>query len=635
VGCLLLLAFALYANTIANGFVYDDHDQLQQNPYVHSARFIGKVFGSTVWSFQGEQGATNYYRPLMTFGYFVCHLLFGSFPFGYHLVNIFVHLGVVCLVYAVSVRLYRAEAAALAAGVIFALHPIHTESVAWIAGITDLELTFFYLLAFLFFLRLEEPDTARRPWVQAGMLASFFLALLSKEQAMSLPVLATIYEHFFRADRQATPARQKFARYAGFWVLGAAYLLFRIFFLGGLSPVLQHPGVTWPQALLSALALVGNYLRMLFWPWPLSPFYPFHKSVSFAEPRVLAGAAALLAVLALLGLLWKRARPHAFALFWIFLTLAPVLNARWMAASVFAERYLYLPSVGFSWLLGAGLFAVWQRAGGEARRRRAGLAVAAAAVALLSSCAVIARNRDWHDDLRLFRRTLAVHPDAAYIRSTIGAIEWSRGNRAEAEALWLQALASKPDDAIALSDLGLARLEQKRYDEALAFLARATELRPRFAAPYIHRGRVYLALGRLAAAEVEFRRAAQISPLNPQTRNALGRFWLDAGRVREAEAEFRASVENFPTTDGFRGLAESLARDGQPDGAEHAWRELLALDPFDSEAHFRLGALLVVRGRLAEAEREYTAGLETDPNNADARAALQKLREKPASTSHP
>jgi tetratricopeptide (TPR) repeat protein len=625
-GCLLLLAFALYANTLRNGFVYDDHEQLEHNPYVHSLRFAGKIFSSTVWSFQGEQGVTNYYRPLMTLDYLLCHQLFGELPYGYHLVNVFLHVGVVWLVFAVGLQIFADEAAALLAAALFALHPIHTESVAWIAGVTDIELALFYLLAFLLFLRLAPAEPSSRLRIRVGMLASFSLALLSKEQAMTLPVLAAAYEHFVRSDRRSTLWSEKLARYGGFWAVGAAYMLFRATVLGGLALVLQHPDVTWPQAFLSAFALTAQYAAKLFWPRPLSPFYPFHKSVALAEPGVLSGIAVLLGVLALFVLLWKRSRAHAFALLWLLATLGPVMNARWMAASVFAERYLYLPSVAFCWLLAAGGMAMWRAQGGGRFARRPALAAGAVALALLSAFAVVARNRDWHDDTALFTRTLAIHPDASYIRTDLATLLWARGDRAGAERQWLLALESKPDNAVAFSNLGLARLEQKRYDEALAFLARAIQLRPRFAAPHLHRARVYVALGRNAEAEAEFRLAIQIYPLSPESHNALGRFYFDAGRSTEAETEFRASVAASPTAEGYRGLAEIFTQRNLPVEAEQAWRKLLELDPFDAAAHFRLGAIYFASGRRAPAEKEYQAGLLMNPTNTEALAALRELQ---------
>ena len=122
----------------ANAFVYDDRQQVLENPYIHSFRYLGRIFGSTVWTFEGAQGASNYYRPLMTFAYLLAYKAFGLIPFGFHLMNLALHIAVVLLVFAVAERLFRDRLLSLIAAGLFALHPIHTESVAWIAAITDL-----------------------------------------------------------------------------------------------------------------------------------------------------------------------------------------------------------------------------------------------------------------------------------------------------------------------------------------------------------------------------------------------------------------------------------------------------------------------------------------------------------------
>src|ERR1700735_1981549 len=113
---LLLLAWVPYLNTLGNAFVYDDRPQLLENPYVHSFRYIGKIFGSTVWTFQGAQGVTNYYRPLMTFAYLVGYKLFGPIPFGLHLLSLAIHMAVVLLVFAVTDRLFGDRLLSLVAG---------------------------------------------------------------------------------------------------------------------------------------------------------------------------------------------------------------------------------------------------------------------------------------------------------------------------------------------------------------------------------------------------------------------------------------------------------------------------------------------------------------------------------------
>ena len=136
VGVVLLLAFLAYANTLLHGFVYDDHFQIEGNPYVHSFRYVDRIFTTTVWSFQGAEGQTNYYRPLMTFGYLLCDRVFQSSPIGFHLVNLLLNCVVVYLVVALSAALFGDESVALLAAAIFAVHPVHTEVVAWVAAVT-------------------------------------------------------------------------------------------------------------------------------------------------------------------------------------------------------------------------------------------------------------------------------------------------------------------------------------------------------------------------------------------------------------------------------------------------------------------------------------------------------------------
>jgi protein O-mannosyl-transferase len=624
-GVVLLLTFAVYANTLGNGFVYDDHHQVQENPYAQSFRYVGKIFASTVWSFQGEEGKTNYYRPLMTFGYLVSNKAFQGLPYGFHLINILLNCVVVSLVFAVCAALLRDETVALAAAALFALHPIHTEVVAWIAAVTELELAIFYLASFVFFLRLSAAEPKQQNAAGLFALIFFALALLSKEQAMTLAVLATIYEYFYRADRDLTSFQIKFSRYGGFWLIGAVYLLFRATVLGGLAPVLKHADVTWPQLILSGFALAGQYVTKLLWPHPLLAFYVFRKSAALSDARFLLG----IAIIALAGILfvflWRRARMYSFALLWIALTLAPVLNARWMAMNVFAERYLYLPSVGFCALMAGALVWFFRRLAVRGPVFRWALATGVAVLGLLATASILARNRDWRDDFTLFTRTLAVEPHAALVRTDLGVLEWEKENHAEAERQWCLALVDMPDGAVAFSNLGLAMLEKQRYAEAASYLQKSIVLRPRFAAPHIHLGRVYAAEGNTAGAEAEFRRAVEIYPLSTQARNALGQFYFEQGKFTEAEDQYRASVDSLANAEAWNRLGEIYASQGRQDEAEGAWRKVLELSPFDTEAHVRLGNVCLAKGRRSEAEKEYRAVLLMDPKNAAALAGLAKL----------
>jgi Tfp pilus assembly protein PilF len=635
---LLMLAWVPYLNTLGNAFVYDDRPQLLENPYVHSFRYLGRIFGSTVWSFQGAQGVTNYYRPLMSFAYVICYHFFGPIAFGFHLVNLVFHAGVVLLLFALTERLFGDRLLALSAAGLFALHPVHTESVAWIAGLPDLELSFFFLLTFLCYLNLERAGSEHRAsWkLYVPLLASYVLALLSKEQALMLPFLAASYEHFYRDDRGATSLRLKLTRYLPLFATAAAYLVFRIVGFGGFAPSVSRPDLGWGGVILSAIALTGSYLWKLIWPVHLSAFYVFRESHSLRDPHVLAGLAALLLCLNLFVWLWSYAHDISFAFLWMGATLAPVLNARWLPAGVFAERYLYLPSVGFCWLVAWAATKAWRAAPTEkpSSSRRLlwrAMPVALGLVAILYGMRTIRRNRDWRDDEVLYQRILDEQPDAQFIRTNLGVIYFDRGDMAGAEREWTRSLGPLHPYASTLNDMGLLRSKQKRYDEAIAYFDEATRDRPNYSEPYKNLGMTYAEMDRPADAEREFRKGVELAPLNSGVRDAYGHFLLDQSRPAEAQVQFAASSENDPNADAYSNLGDLLARSGDSKKARDAYQSALALDAFDNRAHLGLAALDEQAGRNAEALQEYHASLDMDPTNAGALAGVHRLA--PASPS--
>ncbi len=623
---LVLGALAPYSNTLLNGFVYDDNTQVMNNPYIQNFHHLREIFTTTVWSYIGTQGVTNYYRPMMTAGYLVCYRMFGPLAYGFHLANVLLHAAVVCALFFVAWSLLERRDAAFASALIFALHPIHTESVAWIAAVTDLELTFFYLLTFYFFLGLSGSTGERPAQARLGLVGSFALALLSKEQALTLPVLATVYEHCYRYDRGATSFTQKLSRYGVLWLLALAYVVLRVRMLGSFAPVIQMRSLSGYQAMLSAVSLAGEYLWKMVWPAQLCAFYVFRKSTSILDVRVIVGLFATALVAALFVALWRRERAVSFGILWFFVTLAPVLNARWMAANVFAERYLYLPSVGICWLAGWGVERLWalaSRTGPAARR-----ATVATAVVLAALCCVriVTRNRDWRDDIQLYTVTLAASPDAYPIRNNLGTVYWHLGNVRAAEREWNEALPFNPQNAIVLNNLGLICAQEKRYNDAIEYFLRAIRLKPNYTDPHLNLGSAYTEIGRTEAAELQLRAAVALSPLNTRARNELGKLYVGAGRLSEAEEQFRRSVESEPNVVAYDSLGDIYARRGQSDKSEEAFGRAVALESFDSHGHFGLAALYAASGRNSQAAREYEEGLKTDPGNREALGALRQLR---------
>jgi tetratricopeptide (TPR) repeat protein/drug/metabolite transporter superfamily protein YnfA len=628
IAALVACATLPYLNILVNGFVYDDDTQVMQNPYVRSFQYLKEIFTTNVWSFTGVT-VSNYYRPMMTLGYLICYKLFGMQAYGFHLVSLLLHVLIVCLVFVLTERLIGDRVWAFVAATLFALHPIHTESVAWIAAVTDLELTFFYLLTFGLYLAAARPGGGRSERHVAAMGGAFILALLSKEQAMTLPALATVYEHFCRADRSETTTSQKLARYGLLWLVGAAYVLFRIHFLGALAPEEKFRQVTLPQIVLSAIALVGQYVGKLLWPARLCAFHVFHPSKSLFDLRVLAGLAVLLALAAFV-LISGRSREGgrrlaAFGVVWFFATLAPVLNAHWVGENVFTERYLYLPSVGAGWLVGLGASKLWSRAATRPGQRQA-LVLAGFALGGLCAARIVIRNRDWNNDEVLYTRIMDISPDAYNVLDALGVVYWHEGHIDKAESVWLRVLSQYPDDVGTLNNLGLLARQRHQYEEAKALFQRAIELKPRFAEAHLNLGDTYLKMRQKGLAELQLRAAIALGPLDYRPRNRLGQILFDAGRPQEAEEQFRASVRSRPNALAYDFLGMFNIRRGGVREAARDFASALALEQSDSYAHFGLGDIYMLAGRKAEALSQYQAGLVEDPTNPEALAAVQELQ---------
>jgi tetratricopeptide (TPR) repeat protein len=628
-GLLILLAVVCYGNTLFNGFVYDDEQQILQNPYVKSWHYLPQIFSTTVWSFVGAAGTTNYYRPLMTFTFLALWQIFKDLPFGFHLFNVTLNAAVVVLVFVAGRQLFRDRRVAWLAAALFAIHPVHTEVVDWIAAVPELEVTLFVLLTFWLFTELQ-----RGSWkFHLATVMSFALALLCKEPALMFAPLAIAFEHFVRPGNRNTSLVAKITRYAPLGLVAAAYLLLRVALFGKLAPVLQHPKVTWPEAVYSGSALVAGYTKYLFWPAPLSAFHVFHPSAGPWQLPVVLGIFVVLSACMLILYLSKRAPEAAFCIFWMAITIAPVLNARWMATNVFAERYLYLPSVGFCWLVAWCAVRLWDHdSSSYAAWPRRLLVAAAVVIALLSVSSVMRRNRIWRDDMSLYSRTLQTNPDAAIIRSNLAGMYFANGDLKRADQEWSAALAGKPDNVVTMNSLGVLYTQQGRYSEAENILKHAINDKPLWGTPHYSYGIVLQKTGRMPEALKEFDRAVNLSPLNGAARRCYGEALEQNGQLDLAESQLQQSLRLEGSLSTLQDLAGLYLRMGRITDAELILRRLVFEHPYDSQSHFQLGKILEDTGKGEEAQHEYQAGLTTDPENAEARQALQRLKRTPART---
>jgi protein O-mannosyl-transferase len=625
---LLLLAALPYLGVLRNDFVYayDDKPLILDNPYIHNFEHAREIFTSTLFGGQGAVGGPPYYRPLAMLGFLFCYQLFGPHAWGFHLVSLLVNVAVVGVLFLCAKELLGNRPAAFAAAGLFALHPVHVEAVAWISDVSDPELTLFYLLTFWWFLRLAAPGGKRLPGAFAAMTGSFILASLSKEQAITLPLLATIYEHFYRGDRRETTRWQKMLRYGPLWLVSAGYVFLRIRIIGAFAHATGVNPIGAPAALLSALALTGQYLGALLWPVHLSAFHFFHKSVSLFQLPVLLGLGALALSGVLFFALWKRAPPASFGVLWLLVTLSPVLNARWMSVYTLGERYLYLPSVGFCLVAGWACALLWSHSLPWLPASRTTLVVAACAVAVLCVIRINLRVVDWQDDITLFARALTTAPNDYRLHNALGSAYWLRGEAAGAEREWQESLRLEPNDLWPIKPLGALYAKEKHYDQAIPLLEAALRMNPRDVDAHIYLGAAYAQTEKLDRAEEQLRAAVFLAPMDFNAHNLLGKLYFDSKRWAEAEQQFRQSLECEPNLAAYDHLGYIYMQQGDRKRAEEAFKGALTLESKDPHAHFNLGLIYAATGRGAQAVEELQAALAAEPNNPEILAALKKLR---------
>lgn len=566
-----LAALAVYGPTVTYEFVFDDHVQIERNPWLRAPDGFRLFLTQPFWGFYQDRGKgpSNYYRPAFGIVYSLVARAFGVAAAAFHGVSVGLHVALSLLTAYAARRLVpkeRRDVAGLAAGLLFAVHPAHAEAVAWVGGQADLLAALFALAALLAYLAGKDGGW-RRLAAWAGPLA-YLLACLSKETGVALIlVLGTLEAAEWRREGSlATALGRSAARLAPYGLILAAYVALRVHALGGFAPRDYHVTASLGGALIYAGALFARYLGFLVVPFP-SRVLAGVPIPSPSSPVAIAGLLAGLSVVAGLGwTAWNgRARREiVLPVAWMVAFLLPVLVADSIGGSNFAERYLYIPSIGFAWLAGA----IWSRA--PVRR---GLAVAGLVLIAAAGAAAWARSGIYRSDLTLFRAALRTSPGSEIARNNLGMALYNRGHLEEAEREYREALRLSPKAVPPLANLGI--LLEKKGDVAGAKAAFEETLRrvPTHAVSAVHLARFQAAEGDRAGAA---RRLDALFAAGGESYEALverADLWLREGRPERAIPLLEKAVSRFPDWPrGWNLLAKAYAARGETTKAAEAAR---------------------------------------------------------------
>jgi tetratricopeptide (TPR) repeat protein len=603
VGALVLgaLILALYGASAGFEFVYDDHVQIERNPWLRDPDGFRMFLTHPFWGFYADRGAlpSNYYRPAFGWAYSLVARAFGLQPAPFHVVSVALQIAITLLVALGARRLVaakrgprRAEVAALAAGLFFAVYPAHAEAVAWIGDQADLLTALFALLAlFSYLAQKDAPREDRWSWTGgAGPLAYLFACLCKEPGAAVILVLGAVEVAEWRREGSLGAAlRRAAARLAPYVAMVAVYIALRLHALGSFSP--RSYGVTASPAGAVAFAagLLARYLAFLVVPFPARVLTSV-PAPPLLSPIAIAGlAAAAILLLGFAAVAWNgRARREIFLpLAMIVAFLLPVLAANSIGGANFSERYVYLSSIGLAWLVGvlaSGL------AGVLAGRARTVASVAGLALLAALGVAAWARGEVYHDDLSLFRAAARTAPYSEIARNNLGMALFNRGHIDDAEREYRQAIRLEPTAVPPLANLAV--LYEKRGDlkRAEATFDDVLRLAPTHTIAVVHVARFERKRGQPAAAA---RRLDVLFAAGGESYDALverADLWLEAGHPERAKPLLDRAVRTFPDyAQGWGHLARARAGLGDQHGAAEAAQKALAIDPKNQEAQTVLG----------------------------------------------
>ena len=582
---LVPVALAIFAsiNTLKNGFAFDDESQVLKNDGIKNLANLPLAFTSSVWSFMGDAlSLPPYYRPLFTTLFTLNYAIFGNAAWGWHLVNVLIHAAVTLLVFIVIKEITARAMLAATTAALFAVHPAHAESVAWISGVTDPWLAVFLLPAFYFYLRYRK-DGGKHLFAFA--LGFYFLALLSKETAVALPMLIVYCElvHFERS-------RSLGQKVVGILTLGGWFALPTAIYIAMRYKVIEavfvqfEPRFAPVTALLMLPMAAVKYLALLLVPAGYN-LHHYTSPPAALTSVALLGPLSLIAAISVLVVL-SRSRALMFAAAWFIVWLAPPLAGLRIFEPQFSvqERYLYLPSIGFCLAVALGI---------EWLRTRRFLAVSGhvAAVAISMVLVIgwglidIEQNRVWDSTISLMRRLVETDPRSPLARTELASTYYLSGMRREAEIETRTALDLDPNFVDAYINLSMFAYNNGKIDQAIENMERAKSLVGERPLKNGYLGRIYSDLGfyyekrgDLDRAEESLRQAVEVLPAAKGYLD-LGQFCFDRGRYEEALGLFENVLRQAPTRYALihLKLARTHDRMNQPESARAEYEKYLSL----------------------------------------------------------
>ena len=605
---LVVVTFAAYQPVRHAGFIWDDDDHLTANPAMTAPHGLKMIWSSL---------AVSRYYPLTLTTFWVQRRLWGLNPQPYHLVNVALHAVNGILVFLVLRRL-RVTAAWLAA-MVWVLHPVNVESVAWITELKNTQSGVFFFLSMLCFLR---SDTQKRHGWYVLAIACGLAAMLSKPSTVVLPLVLLLCAWWERGRW----TRMDIVRIAPFFALAVGMSALTI--LEQRGHVLRAGAANWQlgpaERLVVAGKAIGFYAGKVLWPARLTFVYP-RWAVDASSLWSWAPAVALVAVAVTLGRYRSRGwgRAAVFGGGFFVVALLPVLgffNVYYFRFSYVADHFQYLACLGLISLAASTGAAICERAG--PRGRDWGV-LAAAVVLLILGVSTWKQSGVYQDSETLWRDTLAKNPQCWMAHNNLATTLKSLGRVQEAVEHWEECLRIKPDYAEAHCNLGYTWQQMGKIEGAIAQYEQALRSKPDFAEAHNNLGTVLLQEGKVSDALGQYEQALRSNPDYAEAHYNLGIALVRLGRVQEAVGHWEQALRIKPDyAEAQYSLGTTLQQAGHVPEAIGHYEQALRSNPDYAEAHYNLGVALGQTGRIREAMEHWQQALRIKPDYAEAHGAL-------------
>ena len=642
--CLSLVAVtvAVYAQALRCQFLtFDDQAYVTENRHV----FNGLTPADILWAFRSVTAGN--WHPLTMLSHMLDCQIYGLRPWGHHLTSIMFHAANSVLLFLILARMSGALWPSALVAALFSVHPVHVESVAWIAERKDVLCGFFCLLAINAYLNAQK-SPARFRFIWVALL--FVMALMSKPMAVTLPFVLLLLDYWPLQRAQGFDCSQWRPLVAEKWpllLLSALWCGVTVWAQGHDKAVASEVELPFLGRLSHALVSYIDYVRVLVFPWRLSAYYPYQRDEPLAWGIMAGVALAFATCLAFIGA--RRRRWLLVGWLWFLGMLVPVIGLVQVGGQGWADRYLYLPSIGFF------VIVVWGLADLAARLPAVKLLIPLVGAALVAVTS--AELRYWKDTRTLFGRALEVTTDNFMAMTLVGSMEADSGNLDGAIRLYRKALALRPayaeahfflgralerkgQTADALSEynealkrrpdfdaahvmVGLMQIKEQKYDDAVSHFQAALESNPESAAAQSDWGMALTKQGRWSEAISHYEEALRLDPTLAEAHNNLGIDYLQTGRLADGVRELRATLKLTPgDTETEINLAQALNQEQRWDEAAEFLKPLARARPSDFKLQFQCGLAIEHLGRTRDAVNYYAAALLKNPDYPE---ALQHL----------